>query len=96
MCVLWLSSQTMNNISVLHKCITNSYGLPEGLRALGSSSLRNSNKCITTLATQVNDKCYGTTYFARHNDPTTIRYQVQQIMSGCQVCHSIDSAPEKW
>ena len=37
-----------------------------------------------------------TLYFVRRIDPTVVRRQVQQVVSSCQVCRSIDPAPERW
>ena len=37
-----------------------------------------------------------TLYFARRLDPTIVRRQVQQVVSSCQVCRSVDPALGRW
>ncbi|KAK4314260.1 hypothetical protein Pmani_014414 [Petrolisthes manimaculis] len=37
-----------------------------------------------------------TLYFVRRVDPTIVRRQVQQVVSSCQVCRSVDLVPERW
>ena len=37
-----------------------------------------------------------TSYFVRRVDPTVMRCQVQQVVSSCQMCRSVDPSPERW
>uniref|UniRef100_A0A5S6QBG4 Integrase catalytic domain-containing protein n=1 Tax=Trichuris muris TaxID=70415 RepID=A0A5S6QBG4_TRIMR len=37
-----------------------------------------------------------TFYFAKRSDPDITRRQVQAVVSGCEICKSIDPAPVKW